>query len=122
MMGAGHGSPNMNGKSTCGCERQAELAACASLLVFHMIPAPRQVCRAEGGDVLGRHDGATRILDILRSYLAPEAADAIRQQVARFANYRRSGQSVNGYSAEFGLLRAKAASKMEMEMGPLFCA
>ena len=74
------------------------------------------------GDVFDNGDGVTVILNILRNSRAPETADAIRQQVARFANYRRSGQSVDGYSAEFGLLRAKAASKMEMEMGPLFCA
>ena len=69
---------------------KTELAA--RVLHMHMQPAPRQVCPAQGGDILGRGDGVTRISDILRSYFAPGAADAIHQQVMRFTNYRGSGQ------------------------------
>ena len=53
-----------------------------------MQPAPRQDCLAEGSDILDQCDGVTQILDISRSYFAPEAAEAIRHQVMRFMNYR----------------------------------
>ena len=94
-----------------------EFAARASLLVLHVQPAPRQVCLAEGSDILDNSDGLTRILDILRSYLAPGPADAIRHQVTRFTNCRRSAQSVGEYIAEYDLLRRKAESKMEVGAG-----
>ena len=74
---------------------QTELAAHASLLVPHMQPAPRQVCLAECGHVLDPYEKVPRILETLRSFFAPEVVDAIRQQVARFVNFRRSGQSVD---------------------------
>ena len=73
---------------------KTELAARTSLLVLHMQPAPRQVPLAECEDVSGRHNKDTRMLEILRSYFAPEAADAIRQQVMRFMNCRRSDQAL----------------------------
>ena len=50
---------------------RAELADRAPFLGLHMPLAPRQGRLAEGGDVLGRRDGATRILDISRRYFAP---------------------------------------------------
>ena len=92
---------------------KTELAARVSLLVLHMRPAPRKVRPAEDRDVLGRRDGVTRILEILRSYFAPGAADAIRQQVAKFMSYRRSDPHI----AEFDLPRRKAESEMEMGAG-----
>ena len=60
---------------------RTELSARALLLVLHMQPAPRQVCLAEGGDISDRGGRVTDILNISRSYFAPGAADAIRQQV-----------------------------------------
>ena len=57
---------------------RTELTARASLLALHMQLAPRQVCPAEGSDTSDHGDGAPRILEISRSYFAPEAADAIR--------------------------------------------
>ena len=96
---------------------KTELAARASFWVLRMQPAPRQVCLAEGCDILGHGDGVTRILDNLRRGSAPEAADAIRQQLARFTNYRRTGQSAHGYIAEFFLTRKKAESKMDAGAG-----
>ena len=91
---------------------KTEVAARASLLALQLRPAPRQVCLAAGGNISGHQDGATRILDIRRSYFAPEAAHAIRQQVTRFTNYRRSGQSVDECIAEFDLLRRRPESEM----------
>ena len=78
---------------------------------------PRQVRLAEGGDVLGRHDGAARIVEILRDYCAPEAAGAIRPQVMRFTHYGRADQSIGEYTVEYDLLRRKAESKMGMGAG-----
>ena len=52
-----------------------------------------------------------------RSRFAPEAADASRQQVMRFTNYRRTDQSIDEYIVEFDLLRRKAESKMEVGAG-----
>ena len=62
---------------------RAEASARASVLILQMQPAPRQVCLAEGRGILGRSDGVTKILEILRNYFAPDAVDAIRQQVIR---------------------------------------
>ena len=59
----------------------------------------------------------TRILSVLRSFFAPEAADAIRQQVARFTNCRRSYQSIDECILEFDPLRRKAESEMETGAG-----
>ena len=73
-----------------------------------MRPTPRQVWLAEGSDISRHGDGATRIVDMSRNYFAPEAADAIRQQVAQFVTYRVSGQSIYGYIAECGLLEWRA--------------
>ena len=74
---------------------KTELAARASLQALRVQPAPRQVCLAGGSDISDHGDEAARILDISRSYFAPEEADAIHQQVARFMNYRKSDQSVD---------------------------
>ena len=82
----------------------AELAARASLLMLQVQPASRQVCPAEGSAISDRGDGATRLLDIARSFPAPGAAVAIRQQVVRFMNYRRTDQFINEYIAEYALL------------------
>ena len=68
---------------------RTELAARASKLVLQPQPAPRRVCLAEGSNKLDLGDGVTRILGNLRSYFAPEAADAIHKRVMRVTNYRR---------------------------------
>ena len=87
------------------------LAGRASLLALRMQPAPSQVCLAAGSDIL------TRIVDILRSYSDPGTADAIRQRVARFTNYRRTDQSGGENIAEFDLLLREAESRMEVYAG-----
>ena len=68
---------------------RTELAARASKLALQPQPAPRRVCLAEGSNKLDLGDGVTRILGNLRSYFAPEAADAIHKRVMRVTNYRR---------------------------------
>ena len=93
------------------------VSARASLLVLHMQPVPGQVCLAGAGDILDRSDGVAKISDVLRNYFAPEAADAIRQQVMRLMRFRRTDQPIDEYIAEFDLLRRKAESKMEMGAG-----
>ena len=96
---------------------KTEPASRASLSVLQLRSAPQQVRSAERGDVLGRRDGVVRILEILRSHFAPEAADAIHQQVMRFMHYRRAGQWIDEYVLEFDPLRRKAESKIEMGAG-----
>ena len=66
---------------------------------------------------MDHRDGVTRVLEILRGYFAPEAADAIRQQVMRFMNYRRSDQSIDEHLAGYDLPRTRAEPKMEMGAG-----
>ena len=82
-----------------------------------MQPAPRQVCLAEGSDILGRSDEVAKISDILRNYLAPETFDAVRQQVMRLISFRRTDQSIIGYIVEYDLLRRMAEAKMAMGAG-----
>ena len=88
-----------------------------------MQPAPRQVCHSEGGDISGRGDGVSKILNISRNYFAPEAADAIHQEVMRFTRYRRTDQAVADYFVEYDLLCRKAGSMMGLGAGfPDQCA
>ena len=96
---------------------RTELAARASILVLRAQPAPRRVCLAEGRAIAGRGDGVAKILNILRTYCAPEAADAIRRQVVRFTNCLRTDQSVDEYIAECYLFRRKAEPEMVMAAG-----
>ena len=96
---------------------RTEDSARASLLVLHMRPVPRQVCLAEGSDMLGHSDGVAKILNILRNYFAPEAVDGILQQGVRFMRFRRTDQSVGEYVAEYDLVRRKTESNLGMEAG-----
>ena len=64
---------------------RTKLTARASLLILRARPAPRQVCLAAGSDIPDHADGASKILNISRSYFAPEAVDAIHQQVMRIS-------------------------------------
>ena len=80
-------------------------------------PVPRQVCLAEGSDILDHSDGVAEILNILRNYFAPEAVGAIHQQLMRFMRFRRTDQSVDENIAEYDLLRQKAEPEMEMGAG-----
>ena len=92
-------------------------ASLACFLVLRMHSAPRQVCLAAGGHFLDNQHGVARILDILRNYFAPDAADAIHQKVVRFTHFRRAEQSIDTCTAEFDLLRRTAASKLNMGPG-----
>ena len=55
-----------------------------------------------------------RIMQLLRDYFAPAAADAANQEVARFLHFESTGQTMDGYTARCDLLRRKAESKMQM--------
>ena len=96
---------------------KTEPASRASFLALHMNSAPRQVCLAEGGGVLGHHDGAARVIEIPRSYYAPESAGAIHLQDMKFTHYRRSDNSTDERTVGFDLLRSKSESKTEMGAG-----
>ena len=120
--------PAVDGKETSfpDSEKQVQLrmrttktgpASRAPLLVLHMHLAPRQVCPSAGGYCLGNRDGVARVLDILGDYFAPEAADAIHQQVTRFTQYRRANQSIREFTVEINFSRREVGSKMEMGAG-----
>ena len=95
-----------------------EVFARDSSLVLHMQPVPRQVCLAEGGDILDHSDGVAKFLGFPRNYFAQEAVGAIRRQARRFARPPRANQRIDECSAEYDLRRRKAESKMEMGAGP----
>ena len=80
---------------------ETDPASTASTLASQTNPAPRQVCLLPCGGHLDGRGGVARILEILRSYFAPEAADAIYQQAIRFTQYRRADQSIDEFVAEF---------------------
>ena len=91
---------------------RTEASARASVLILHLQPALRQVCLADGSDVLGRSDGVAGIWVLLRNNFAPEAADEIRRQVLRFTRFRRTDQSIDESTAAYELLRRKAEPEM----------
>ena len=62
----------------------------AAALVLNVNSVARQVCLSAGGDHLENTDGVSRALEILRNFFAPEAPDSIRQEVARFMQFRRT--------------------------------
>ena len=71
----------------------------------------------QGGSYLGNQDGAARILCILRNYVAPEAADAIRRQAMLLSHARRADQRIDAFIVEFDLLGRNAESNMGMGAG-----
>ena len=75
-------------------------ASRASCSVCHMHSAPRQVCLSVGEAIWAGSCG--------RDY----------QQVMRFAQYRRAGQSFGELVVEFDLSRQKLESRPEMGAGP----
>ena len=83
---------------------RAEMPARSSSLISRKQPAPRQICLAEGSDILEHSTGVSKISDILRNDFAREAVAAIHQQVTRFMRVRRTDQSIDGYTAASDLL------------------
>ena len=65
----------------------------------------REVCLAARGDVVIDHDGATRISEVLRDLLAPEAAYSVSQGVVRFLRFRRATQTTDEFLVRPDLLR-----------------
>ena len=103
-----------------GCERQVRLwmlmtktepPSRSAAFVLQMSSVARQVCPRTGGDHLENADGALRKLGILRNYFDPDAADSKNQEVARVMQFRRTDRNVDGYIAEYDLLRRKAESE-----------
>ena len=65
-----------------------------------------------GKDLIANQDGAQQILRILRERFAPDAIDAIIQEVAKFMNFKRADQTMDVYLLEFDVLREKAQAQM----------
>ena len=122
--------PAFDGKGTSilDFEQQAPLrmrltetdpASRSPLLVLHMNSAPRRVCPSAGGGHSNSRDGVARFSGVISNYFAPEAADAIHQQLMRFTQYRRAGHSMGEFVVELDLLRHEAASRMDVGAGLL---
>ena len=90
-------------------------------LVLQVDSVARHVRLAAGGDFMANNDGAGRSVEIPRYYFAPEAADSINRAVARFPRFPRRDQTVDGYTAEFNLLRRKAESYKANRRGVSTC-
>ena len=82
-----------------------------------MNSASRHGCTFAGGDHLGSHDVALRILEIPGNYFAHKDAGSISQEVARPLHHRRTDQSAGKYIVEFGLLRRGVEPGIEMGAG-----
>ena len=59
----------------------------ATALVLHMNSVARQVCLSAWGDHLGNTDGASRMLETPRKYVAPEDMDSIKKEVVRLMQF-----------------------------------
>ena len=58
-------------------------------------------------------DGVARALQVLHDYFAPDALDAVYQDVARFLGIKRPTQSIDECLAKVDLLRRKAEYPMQ---------
>ena len=87
------------GESFANYARADELwsqAERASAPILDMATVLRDVCVAAGcGRIMGR-DGVVEIMELIDS-LAPDAADSVRQEVARSLRFERAGQTKGGY-------------------------
>ena len=77
----------------------------AAHLLLHMSYVARKVCLPAGRDVIGNSDGAEQILKIPRERFAPDAIDSISQDMAKFMDFKRTGQTLGAYVMELEMLR-----------------
>ena len=68
----------------------------AAALVPRTNSPGRRACSAAAGDHPAKYDGADHIVKTLRNYLAPETADSISGEVARFLQVRRTDKTIGG--------------------------
>ena len=61
----------------------------AAALILRMVAVARQVGPPAGGDFVVNDGGAERILNILKDYLAPDAANSIYREVVRPFHLKR---------------------------------
>ena len=76
-----------------------------------MADISRKVCITVSKDCIGQNDGAQQISRSPRGRVAPDATDAIYQEVAKLMNFRRTDQVMDVYLMEFDVLREKADAK-----------
>ena len=82
-----------------------------------MTDIARQACVTVGKDHVANDDGVRHVLRILRERSAPDAIDAINQEVAKFLNFTRTGQTIDAYLIDFDVLREKSEAPMVMGNG-----
>ena len=93
---------------------RAKVPSRASFFALRTQRVPRQKCLVEGSNMLGHSDGVAKILNIPRNYFAPEAVDAIHEQVMRFTRFRRADQPIDEYIVKFDLRCRQGKSAMDM--------
>ena len=86
-------------------------------LLLHMTDIERNVCMSVGKDHIGNSVRPQQISRTLRGRFAPDATDAIYQDVAKFMNFKRVDQTVDTYLMEFDVMREKAEARMGMGHG-----
>ena len=67
-----------------------------------------------GGDSCARGEDAEAIPNVFGDYFKPEALDHVYQQVTKFLQYRRTGQTTGRDLLEFGFSRLKAEARALM--------
>ena len=77
-----------------------------------MGPTARQVCLFSGGDTPTEGGDALLVIQTLRDYFQPDAADRILTQVEKFTSYVRTDEPMGEFLMEFGILRRKAEKHM----------
>ena len=63
------------------------------------------------GDHRATNDWAEHIVNIMRIYFAPGTADSLFQEVVRFLEFRRTGETLHGFIPDVELLRRRAEPK-----------
>ena len=61
-----------------------------------------------GKDYIANDDGGHHMLGSVRDRFAPDAIDAAYQEVTKFLNFNRAGQTMDVRPMEFDVLRNKA--------------
>ena len=90
----------------------------AANLLSHMADIARKVSMGVSKDFIGNNDGVRQVLRILLERQAPDAIDAICQEVAKFMNFERTDQTTDAYLMEFDVSREAADARMVEESGP----
>ena len=77
----------------------------------------RKVRMTVNEDHTGNTEGVQRENRISQERYAPDAIDAICQEVAKFTNYKRTDKTMDVYLMKFNVLREKVEARVVMGSG-----